>query len=185
MFDRSTLISYVLILPIILLALSIHETAHGYVASKLGDPTAKSLGRLTLNPLHHIDIFGFLCMLFFHFGWAKPVPVNTRYFKKPRRDMALTSAAGPAANILLALIFAALLRIEILLVDSFSRRICLRCFRVQRPAPPSICFRYSTIFCIWAFSSTSVSPFSISFRSRRLTDRVWPTFFCRKSSISA
>ena len=118
MFDRSTLISYVLILPVILLALSLHETAHGYVASKLGDPTAKSLGRLTLNPLHHIDIFGFLCMLFFHFGWAKPVPVNTRYFKKPRRDMALTSAAGPAANILLALIFAALLRLELLLVDS-------------------------------------------------------------------
>ena len=119
MFDRSTLISYVLILPVILLALSIHETAHGYVASKLGDPTAKSLGRLTLNPLRHIDVFGFLCMLFFHFGWAKPVPVNTRYFKKPRRDMALTSAAGPAANILLALLFAALLRLEILAVDSF------------------------------------------------------------------
>ena len=119
MFDRSTLISYVLILPVILLALSIHETAHGYVASKLGDPTAKSLGRLTLNPLRHIDVFGFLCMLFFHFGWAKPVPVNTRYFKKPRRDMALTSAAGPAANILLALLFAALLRLEILVVDSF------------------------------------------------------------------
>ncbi len=119
MFDRSTLISYVLILPVILLALSIHETAHGYVASKLGDPTAKSLGRLTLNPLQHIDVFGFLCMLFFHFGWAKPVPVNARYFKKPRRDMALTSAAGPAANILLALVFAALLRLEILLVDSF------------------------------------------------------------------
>lgn len=119
MFDRSTLISYVLILPVILLALSIHETAHGYVASKLGDPTAKSLGRLTLNPLQHIDIFGFLCMLFFHFGWAKPVPVNARYFKNPRRGMALTSAAGPAANILLALIFATLLRLEILVVDLF------------------------------------------------------------------
>lgn len=119
MFDRSTLISYVLILPVILLALSIHETAHGYVASKLGDPTAKSLGRLTLNPLQHIDIFGFLCMLFFHFGWAKPVPVNARYFKNPRRGMALTSAAGPTANILLALIFATLLRLEILVVDLF------------------------------------------------------------------
>ncbi len=113
------IIQYVLILPVILLALSIHETAHGYIAYKLGDPTARSLGRLTLNPLKHLDVFGFLCMLFFHFGWAKPVPVNARYFKKPRRDMALTSAAGPLANVLLALIFAALLRIEILFVDLF------------------------------------------------------------------
>ncbi len=117
--NTATILQYVLILPVILLALSIHETAHGYIASKLGDPTARSLGRLTLNPLQHIDIFGFLCMLFFHFGWAKPVPVNTRYFKKPRRDMALTSAAGPAANILLALIFAIILRLEILVVDTF------------------------------------------------------------------
>lgn len=115
----SDIIEYILILPVILLALSVHETAHGYVASKLGDPTARSLGRLTLNPLKHLDIFGFLCMMFFHFGWAKPVPVNARYFKKPRRDMALTSAAGPASNILLALVFAALLRIEMLFVDLF------------------------------------------------------------------
>ena len=119
-FSRSTLISYALILPLILLALSVHETAHGYVANKLGDPTARSLGRLTLNPLKHIDIFGFLCMLLFHFGWAKPVPINVRYFKNPRRGMALTAAAGPISNILLALIFAALLRLEILLVSTIT-----------------------------------------------------------------
>ena len=115
----TNIIQYILSLPVILLALSIHETAHGYIANKLGDPTAKSLGRLTLNPIKHIDVLGFLCMLFFHFGWAKPVPVNARYFKKPRRDMALTSAAGPCANIILALVFALFLRLEILIVEIF------------------------------------------------------------------
>lgn len=113
------IIPYVLTLPIILLALSVHETAHGYIAYKLGDPTANSLGRLSLNPAKHIDPLGFICMLVFHFGWAKPVPINSRYFKKPRRDMALTALAGPLSNVLLSIIFALLLRIEIQLTTSF------------------------------------------------------------------
>ena len=87
---KIAIISFVLSLPIFMLAFSIHEYAHGLVASKLGDPTAKSLGRLTLNPIKHIDLFGFIAMLVFGFGWAKPVPINTRYFKKPKRDMAIT-----------------------------------------------------------------------------------------------
>ena len=106
------IVSLLLSLPIVFLSLSLHETAHGYMAYKLGDPTAHSLGRLTLNPLKHLDPFGFLCMLFFGFGWAKPVPVNTRYFKKPKRDMALTGLAGPVSNLLLAILFAILLRVE-------------------------------------------------------------------------
>lgn len=107
------LVSLMLSLPIVLLSLSLHETAHGYVASKLGDPTASSLGRLTLNPLKHIDPIGFICMVLFGFGWAKPVPINTRYFKKPKRDMALTGAAGPLSNLLLAFVFALLMRAEL------------------------------------------------------------------------
>lgn len=103
--------SLLLSLPIILLALCVHETAHGFVAKKLGDPTASSLGRLTLNPLKHLDPIGFICMLCFGFGWAKPVPINTRYFKKPRRDMALCAVAGPLSNVILAFIFALLLKI--------------------------------------------------------------------------
>ncbi len=103
---RTWVISFLLRLPIVLLALSVHETAHGYVAYKLGDPTARSLGRLTLNPLKHLDPIGFLCMIIGGFGWANPVPVNARYFKKPRRDMALTALAGPASNLILALLFA-------------------------------------------------------------------------------
>ena len=105
---KQVIMSLMLSIPIIFLSLSLHETAHGFVAYKLGDPTAKNMGRLTLNPLKHIDIFGFLCMLLCGFGWAKPVPINTRYFKKPKRDMAITGAAGPVANLLLACVFAIL-----------------------------------------------------------------------------
>lgn len=100
-----------LVLPAVLLSLSIHEAAHGLAANQLGDPTAKNMGRITLNPLKHLDPIGFIGMLFFRIGWANPVPVNTRYFKKPRRDMALTAAAGPLSNLLLAIIFASLLRL--------------------------------------------------------------------------
>lgn len=92
-------------LPAILFALSIHELAHGWMANKLGDHTARNFGRLSLNPLRHIDPFGFIALLLVGFGWAKPVPVNSRYFKKPKRDMALTALAGPAANLLSAFVF--------------------------------------------------------------------------------
>lgn len=103
--------SLLLSLPIIILALSIHETAHGFVAYKLGDPTARNLGRLSLNPIKHLDPIGFLCMVAFRFGWAKPVPINTRYFKKPKRDMMLSAIAGPLSNILLAFVFGGLLKL--------------------------------------------------------------------------
>ena len=108
---KTTLTLLLLSLPIILLALCVHETAHGFVAKKLGDPTAKYMGRLTLNPLKHLDPFGFLAMLCFGFGWAKPVPIDTRYFKKPRRDMAICALAGPVSNILLAFVFALLYKL--------------------------------------------------------------------------
>ena len=106
----SYVISLLLSLPIVLLALSLHETAHGYAAWRLGDPTARNFGRLTLNPLKHLDPMGFICMLLAGFGWANPVPVNSRYFKKPRRDIALVALAGPLSNLLLAVVFLLLLR---------------------------------------------------------------------------
>lgn len=90
----------------VLLALTLHEFAHGFVAYKLGDHTAYWSGRLTLNPLKHLDPFGALCMVFFHFGWAKPVPIDLRNFKNPRRDFALCSLAGPLTNIVLAFLSA-------------------------------------------------------------------------------
>lgn len=100
----SALTEFLYAIPCILLALTVHEVAHGWVAFKLGDPTARNLGRLTLNPLKHLDPIGALCMLFFRFGWARPVPINSRHFKKPRRDMALTALAGPVSNILMGFV---------------------------------------------------------------------------------
>ena len=85
-----------------ILCITVHETCHGLAAYRLGDQTAKRAGRLSLNPLRHIDIGGLLMMALFGFGWAKPVPVDMRNFRRPKRDMALTAAAGPVSNVLLA-----------------------------------------------------------------------------------
>ncbi len=98
-------------LPAVLWAITFHEFCHGYTAYRLGDPTAKRAGRLTLNPLAHLDPVGALMLLFFRFGWAKPVPVEPRYFKKPARDMALVSVAGAAGNFLSAVFCGLLVRI--------------------------------------------------------------------------
>ena len=108
---KSYILQLLLSMPVMLLALSVHESAHGYVAGRLGDPTARNLGRITLNPIKHFDLLGFLSMLILHIGWAKPVPVNSRYFKNPRRDFAIVGAAGPLSNLCLAILHLALLRI--------------------------------------------------------------------------
>lgn len=98
-------------LPGLFIAIIFHEVAHGYTAYKLGDLTAKEAGRLTLNPLKHIDIVGFICMLVFRFGWAKPVPINPNYFKNRKRDTILVSLAGPLTNFLIAIISALIISI--------------------------------------------------------------------------
>jgi Zn-dependent protease len=96
--------SLILMAPALLLAVTVHEVAHGWVADRLGDPTARMLGRLTLNPLPHIDPIGALAFVLAGFGWAKPVPVNARNLRHPRRDMALVAAAGPLSNFVLAFV---------------------------------------------------------------------------------
>ena len=101
----------VLLIPVLLFALVFHEFSHGWVANKLGDPTAKYAGRLTLNPMVHLDILGSLMILFVGFGWAKPVPVDSRYLANPRTDMMKIAFAGPAANLLLALIAGTIIRL--------------------------------------------------------------------------
>ena len=88
----------------VFLCLTVHETCHGLAAYGLGDPTAKSMHRLSLNPLRHIDWFGLVMMFAAGFGWAKPVPVDPRYFKEPKQGMAITALAGPASNFLLAIL---------------------------------------------------------------------------------
>ena len=95
-------------LVVIFLILPLHELAHGWVAYRLGDRTAKYSGRLTLNPLAHLDPMGALSLLLFGIGWAKPVPVDSRNFKNPKTGMAVTAAAGPLSNLLAALVGAVL-----------------------------------------------------------------------------
>lgn len=98
-----------------LLAIVLHEVAHGYVAERLGDPTARMLGRLTLNPLKHIDPFGLVVLFLVGFGWARPVPVNPLNFKQPRQDMVWVALAGPVTNLVLAGISAFALRLLLML----------------------------------------------------------------------
>ncbi|MCR5577280.1 MAG: site-2 protease family protein [Oscillospiraceae bacterium] len=88
-----------------LICITLHELSHGLTAFALGDDTAKRMGRLTLNPIKHLDPMGLLMIVIFHFGWAKPVPVNMYRFRHPKRDMALTALAGPVSNVLIALLF--------------------------------------------------------------------------------
>ncbi|BDQ33325.1 site-2 protease family protein [Pseudodesulfovibrio portus] len=105
-FTSADIQRYAVMAPGLLVALVFHEVAHGYVAYLLGDPTAKSQGRLTLNPLKHLDPLGTLAFFFVQFGWAKPVPVNARYFRDPRKGMMYTAMAGPGINFTLAALFA-------------------------------------------------------------------------------
>lgn len=114
-FDWGALVDMVSRLLGVLLCLTVHETCHGLAALALGDPTARRQRRLSFNPLHHIDPLGLLSMLLCGFGWAKPVPVDPRYFKRPRLGMAVTALAGPVSNFLLALLlmFAASLMVGV------------------------------------------------------------------------
>ena len=102
--------SLLLGIPALLLAISVHEFAHGYAAYLLGDPTAKYQGRLTLNPLAHLDPLGAIMLLVFRFGWAKPVQINPAYFKNRKHGTLIVALAGPAANVVMAWLFYNLLR---------------------------------------------------------------------------
>lgn len=100
--DWSVLTGILISIVPALICVTFHELCHGFIAYKLGDNTAKNAGRLTLNPIRHIDPMGLVMMVVFKFGWAKPVPVNMGNFKNPKRDMAITALAGPVSNIILA-----------------------------------------------------------------------------------
>lgn len=102
------ILQFIILAPPILMALTVHEFAHGYVAYRLGDPTAKNMGRLTLNPLKHLDPMGTLAFFIIKIGWAKPVPVNPNYFRNPRKDMLWVALAGPVVNFVMAIISALL-----------------------------------------------------------------------------
>ena len=142
MFDIQSLI---LSAPAILFGLTIHEFSHGWVAWQLGDPTAKMMGRLTLNPLKHLDPIGTIALFLFRFGWAKPVPIDPRNFRHPTRDMAISSLAGPAANLLTAGVSGLVLRVLLLfhvggfivtIVSYFVLFNLILCFFNLIPIPP-------------------------------------------------
>ena len=121
--DFGSLRDILLRVAAVFLCLTIHETCHGLAAYALGDPTAKRAHRLSLNPLRHIDWLGLLMMVVAGFGWAKPVPVNPNYFKKPKQGMAVTALAGPVSNLLLAILMLLIARgvyIRAALTGSFS-----------------------------------------------------------------
>jgi len=154
MFSRfmDVLNEIVYILPITILSLTVHEYAHGFVAYKLGDPTAKESGRLTLNPLAHIDPIGFIMMIIVRFGWAKPVPVNPLYFKKPKKGMMLTALAGPLSNLFLAII------------STFASSFCFYSFLESRIAFFEYAFSFFSLmaflnFGLCAFNLIPVYPF--------------------------
>jgi Zn-dependent protease len=146
------LFSLLLLAPPILIALTFHEFAHAFVANWYGDDTAKQSGRLTLNPLRHLDPLGTIMIFLVHFGWAKPVPVNPYRLRNPRQDMLWISAAGPLSNMILALISGVVLRIfysifgepgqhsiigivEFMLVMSLQINLALAIFNVLPIAP--------------------------------------------------
>ncbi len=122
-FTAENIITVIEFLVIVLISLTVHEVAHGFAAYKMGDYTAIITGRLSLNPLHHLDPVGALCMLFFGFGWAKPVPVNARNFKNPKLGMALTALAGPVSNILMS--FLALFFYKLILTLNYETLLSL------------------------------------------------------------
>ncbi len=112
-FTRDGLISFLYVLPALLLSFAIHEFAHAYVAYKLGDRSQKALGRLTLHPFAHIDWMGFISIALLGFGWGKPVVVDDRNFKNKARDNMLVALAGPMSNLLLALLFTLIFKVLI------------------------------------------------------------------------
>lgn len=108
---KHIIMEYILIGISILISLVFHELAHGYISHKLGDPTPSRDGRLTLNPMAHLDLFGTICMVLFRFGWAKPVQINSQYYKDKKLGVVLVSLAGPCMNFILALIGTLLMKL--------------------------------------------------------------------------
>lgn len=118
MFGRQEILSLLISIPGLLLAITVHEFSHGWAAYLMGDNTARYSGRLSLNPMHHLDLVGALCMLFFRFGWAKPVPINPQNFKNHRLGVIVVSLAGPVSNFLLGFISCILYYIMVIVVHS-------------------------------------------------------------------
>lgn len=146
--DLLTVFEMLLFVIIVLISLTVHEFAHGYAAYKLGDPTAKAFGRLSLDPRAHLDLFGTLVMLLVGFGWAKPVPVNPNYFKNRKRGMAITAVAGPVSNLIMA----------------FLMMLVLQCVYALAPLSflSSAAYSHFSFFCImFAYTNIRLALFNL------------------------
>lgn len=119
-FSADALVQLLLFIPVILISLTVHEYCHGYAAYRCGDMTARNFGRLTLNPVKHLDPIGTIMMLIFGFGYAKPVPINPRNFRKPRRDICIVSIAGPLSNLFLCFVGLLVWRISAVLLLKYG-----------------------------------------------------------------
>jgi len=152
MYNLNSFITELIILaPPILLALTFHEFAHGLVAYRLGDPTAKAAGRLTLNPLKHLDPIGTLAFFIIKIGWAKPVPVNPRFFRNPKRDMLRVALAGPLTNLALAVVSALLARFVWLLAAMFPYSALLKAILLPFNAMLVASVWINLVLCIFNF----------------------------------
>ena len=148
--DNTDIQRFIVLAPPLLFALTLHEFAHGYVAFFLGDPTAKMNGRLTLNPLKHLDPIGTIAFFFLHFGWAKPVPVNPGYFKNPRQDMLWVALAGPATNLVIAVISALIAKLAVLTASNLPLTIIIAVLiPVQKMLVASVWI--NLVLCIFNF----------------------------------
>ncbi len=144
-----------LIIPILLISLSIHEFSHGYVSYLLGDPTPKAMGRLTLNPLAHLDPMGSLVLILTRrFGWAKPVPINPNYYNSPKKGMIYVGIAGPASNFVLAVIFSLFARGVIFLSSSSM-------YQLQQSGYGSIFFTAFVFFRLAVIINISLGLFNL------------------------
>lgn len=155
-----TIIMLLLTLPIVLLSLSLHEAAHAFAAHKLGDRTARNLGRLTANPAKHLDPLGALCMFLFGVGWAKPVPINARNFKNPKWGMAISAFAGPLCNLLLSLVGAVFcqltFRVIPLVCDTF-----IPFFYAGMPASNMIMLIFALFFELFSYYNAALAIFNL------------------------
>lgn len=158
---KQSIISILLTLPVILIALSFHEASHAYVAYKMGDRTAYNMGRMTFNPIKHLDPIGFICMLVFGYGWAKPVPINARNFKNPKRGMALSAIAGPICNLILGVISTVLYTVTLYLNLRFGADVATNQLLSNVMQVLLIFFYYGAMmnFILAAFNMIPLPPF--------------------------
>lgn len=145
------IIKIILLAPPILLALTLHEYAHGYVAYRFGDPTAKAGGRLTLNPIKHLDPIGTIAFFLINIGWAKPVPVNGAYFKNPRKDMIWVALAGPLSNLVLAVASAIVAKIILHVSQSMPDSLVTEAVLVPLFAMVQASVWINLVLCIFNF----------------------------------